>query len=337
MSDVADLPPVTIVIEWENAVDTEAAWAQRAVAALQHEIEAVAPRMSQKPAVTYLYEQNVVDPKAIRRNIAEAAPRLADIAALEIVPTAGLTYYELKNYGVARAATELSIILDSDAVPQPGWLEAICAPFADPSVMAVGGITVMGYEDLLSRTMALSWIFGLAEERTRTAAKQGIYANNIAVRTAFLRDNPFPQVKAFKKACVVWLRDITARGHRYVRVADAVTIHAPHPGYNFVLWRAWVTGLDRDFHGYHFVSHSLSGRAAFALRFFAQRLGRSWRRILTKRRSVELPAWQVPAAMGIALGFFLTAFAGQMFSIATRRHEALPVDRIAPPLGPQQV
>ena len=59
-------------------------------------------------------------------------------------------------------------MLDSDAAPQPGWLENLIKPFADPKIMAVGGFTVLGYDDLLSKTFALGWIFDLREERTKT-------------------------------------------------------------------------------------------------------------------------------------------------------------------------
>jgi hypothetical protein len=324
LSDTANLPPVTIVIEWENAIDTEDEWARRAVAALQEELASATGRMAEKPVVTYLYDQNAVDPRAIWRVIDAAAPRLADVAKLEVLPTAGLTYYNLKNFGVSRATTELSIILDSDAAPQPGWLETMIAPFADPTIMAVGGITVLGHDDLLSRTLALSWIFGLAEEREETASEHGIYANNTAVRTTFFRANPFPQLNAFKKQCTFWLRSITARGHRYVRMAEAVTVHAPHPGYRFTIWRAWMTGLDRDFHGYHMITRSRPGRIAFACRFFVRGLARAWSRIIRKHRSVDLPVWQIPAAMAISLGFFLIVFAGQLVSAVGRSHEDLP-------------
>ena len=324
MSDEARLPPATIVIEWENAIDTEDRWAQRAVAALQRELELVGPRMAGRPAVTYLYDETKVDPRAIWRNIEAGAPRLGEVAELEVLPTAGLSYYELKNFGIARAKTELSIMLDSDAAPQPGWLEGMIRPFEDPSIMAVGGITVLGHEDLLSRTMALSWIFGLAEEAEKTASEAGIYANNTAVRTAFLRANPFPKLKAFKKACTFWLRSIRARGHGYVRVADAMTVHAPHPGWRFIIWRAWMTGLDRDFHGFHMITRSRLGRIGYACRFFAREVVRSWSRIIRKRRSVDLPAWQVPAAMAIAFGFFAIIFTAQFVSAVGRGHEVLP-------------
>ncbi len=48
------LPAVTIVIEWENAIDGEDEWTGKAMAALERELASVAPRMAVKPRVTYL-------------------------------------------------------------------------------------------------------------------------------------------------------------------------------------------------------------------------------------------------------------------------------------------
>ena len=45
------LPPVTIVIEWENAIDVEDKWTKEAMAALERELAAVGPRMAAKPRV----------------------------------------------------------------------------------------------------------------------------------------------------------------------------------------------------------------------------------------------------------------------------------------------
>lgn len=46
---------------------------------------------------------------------------------------------ESRNLGLRQAAGSLVAFIDDDAVPAPGWLRAICAPFADPSVDAAGG------------------------------------------------------------------------------------------------------------------------------------------------------------------------------------------------------
>ena len=153
-------------------------------------------------------------PPQIEDALAETAPKIRSLADVEILPTDGLTYYKLKNFGIARATTGISVMLDSDAAPQPGWLENLLAPFADPEIMAVGGFTVLGYEDFLSKTMALSWIFNLPEERDKTVKRAKIHANNCAVRTDFFREHPFPDLPAFKKQCGFWLRDLDARGHQ---------------------------------------------------------------------------------------------------------------------------
>jgi hypothetical protein len=330
MSDQStDLVPFTIVIEWENAIDVEDEWAFRAVAGLERELEATAPLVQAKPVVSYLFNSEAVNPDVIRHAIAKAGPRLGDYARVDLVPTKGLSYYELKNFGAARADTEVSIFLDSDAAPQPGWLRTMVAPFTDPSVMAVGGITVLAYEDLLSRTLALTWIFGLVEESQETARNWGIYANNTAVRTAFFRDHPFPKLNAFKYSCVFWLRGILAQNFRYVRVAEAVTIHAPHPNFRFFFWRAWTTGLDRDFYVSQTRTPSRVGRTLRAGGFFLSKTVRAWWRIITKRHSVGLPLWQAPAAMALAFGYSVALFAGQLWSIMSRRHAVTPDQTVA--------
>jgi hypothetical protein len=320
----AALPAVTIVIEWENAIDVEDKWTGAAMSALEREIADVAPRMAAKPRIMYLYDKNAVDPKVIENTLASMAPRLRDLADLEVLPTDGLTYYKLKNYGIGQAKTDLSIMLDSDAAPQPGWLENLLKPFADPKIMAVGGFTVLGYDDLLSKTFALGWIFDLREERSKTVKREKIHANNCAVRTDFFRENPFPDLPAFKKQCGFWLRDLTAKGYDYTRTADAMTVHAPHPGYKFLAWRAWTMGLDRDYQAFQTATRSRLGRLGFAFKFFGGKVGKGWWRIWTRGRNVELPVWQRPAAMAIILGFYGVGLAGEIGSALTRSFEPLP-------------
>jgi GT2 family glycosyltransferase len=51
--------------------------------------------------------------------------------------TAGLS--GARNTGVAETDADIVAFLDDDAVAAPDWLEHLCAPYADPDVMAVGG------------------------------------------------------------------------------------------------------------------------------------------------------------------------------------------------------
>jgi hypothetical protein len=215
-------------------------------------------------------------------------------------------------------------MVDSDAAPQPNWLRNLLLPFADPDVMVVGGFTVLGANDLLSRTMALSWVFNLAHERDKTTKRQKVHVNNCAVRTGFFQAHPFPDLPAFKKQCVFWLRGLSAQGHKFVRTADAMVTHAPHPGVKFLAWRAWTGGMDSDYLGFQTVSRSRLGRFAFAFRYFARKLWRSWRNIVRHGSKVGLPVWQRPAAMLISLAYYLVTLAGQIGSVLTRRFAPLP-------------
>lgn len=319
------LPPITLVIEWENAIDVEDEWTEKAMSALQAELERCSNRFSEKPRILYLYDEGAVEESSIREVIDLVAPRLDQLARLQLVPTPGLSYYKLKNHGVSLTETDLVVFLDSDAGPQPGWLDGLLEPFADEEVMAVGGFTVLGWEDLPSKTMALSWIFNLPSERQETVRRRKIHANNCAFRTAFFRENPFPEIKgSFKKSCGFWLRDIDRRGFKWVRTADAMTVHAPHPGGKFIIWRAWTTGLDRDIQVYHEVTQWRLGRFLYAYYFWAKKLLRSWGRIWSKGGEVDLPVWQRPLAMLYSLGFFTIMLAGEVYSALTRSVEPLP-------------
>ncbi len=325
-SQEGSLPPVTILIEWENAIDVDDEWAASAMAAFEDELERLSNRFEQKPRVMYLYDQGAVQESTIRGVIDHVSPKLSELCDLELVPTPGLTYYKLKNFGVSETKTDFVVMLDSDAGPKPGWLEGLLAPFADPEVMAVGGFTVLGWnETLLSKTMALAWIMNLPSEREQTLKRKKIHANNCAFRTDFFRANPFPEIPgAFKKACGFWLRDIDSRGFKWVRTADAMCIHAPQPGGKYLLWRAWTTGTDRDVLAYHTVTKSRIGRLAYCFYFFGNKVGRSWLRIWTKGGEVDLPVWKRPLAMAYSLYFFSAAFVGELWSAATRSFEELP-------------
>lgn len=317
------LPAVTIVIEWENAIDVEDKWTKRAMLAFQEELRRCAPHFKQKPRVMYLYDENSVDQQSIRDEIDRTAPEMTHLAELELVPTPGLTYYKLKNRGMQMASTDISVMLDSDAAPCPGWIEAMVKPFDNAQVQAVAGFTVLGHDNLLSRTMALSWIMKLPSERDLPVKHRKMYANNCAFRTDFFRQNPFPDLQAFKKACGFWQRDIEKRGIKIDFAPDAMTVHAPHPGGTFLIWRAWTTGLDRDFKTYHRLTRSRFGRIGYSFFAWGKKIIWSWTRILTKGSEVDLPIWQRPAAMLIAFGFFTIMLLGELWAAATKRYEAV--------------
>jgi hypothetical protein len=325
------LPPLTFVIEWENAIDIETEWAQDAMRAFEAELARCKERFRGKPCFFYLYNEQTVEESTINDLIARVAPGLPHLTNLELVATAELSYYQLKNFGISRVRTEFSVMVDSDAAPQSGWIDGILAPFAAPEVMAVGGFTVLGYNDLLSKVTALIWLFNLSSEPLETVKRRKIHVNNCAVRTAFFRQHPFPELPgALKKQCGFWLREIDRLGFKWVRTADAMVVLAPHPRSSFMAWCAWKMGMDSDFQMFHLVSRARLRRLGAAFAFAGKKILRAWARIWTKGTEVDLPVYQRPLAMLLSLGFYSSMLVGQLGSALFRSFQTLPATDALP-------
>jgi hypothetical protein len=325
------LPDTTIIIEWENAIDVDDHWAKRAMSTFVEELRSTHNRFATPVTVMYIYDKNAVDEKAIRDTIAVAAPEIESYATLKLLPTDGLSYYQLKNFGAQRTTTGITVFLDSDAGPVKGWLEAMLKPFEDPATQVVAGFTVLGHEDVLSKTMALSWIMKLPSEKNAPVERRKMYANNSAMRTAFFQQNPFPALEgSFKKSCGIWQDAMLKRGVKFAYAPDAMTIHAPHPRGKFFYWRAWTTGVDRDYKTYQTVTRSRIGRVGFSFYWWAYKLGRSWSRIILKGGEVDLPVWQRPGAMAYSFTFFGSMLVGELWSAVSTSPKPLPDSMQAP-------
>lgn len=312
-SSELDLDSITIAIEWENPRDVGTTWTDRALAGLDAELAREQARSPGRPEILFLYDSNAIDPESIRRGLARSAPTLDRRTEIRLVATDGLTYYQLKNRGAELATTPYTVLLDSDACPQPGWLRGLLAPFADPRVMAVAGVTSLAHFDLASRTMAMVWIFDLPSEHPRSRGLPRLHANNFAVRTRFFVEHPFPNTPAFKKQCGIWVDDIVAQGFGFDRTPDAQVRHAPHAGFVFMLWRAVQAGLDRD------AKAKLEGktrlaRLGYAGQVFFKKNLRSFRRIIAHHREVDLPAWQIPFSIAHAWTYYSILAGAQLVS-----------------------
>jgi glycosyltransferase involved in cell wall biosynthesis/GT2 family glycosyltransferase len=65
--------------------------------------------------------------------------RITNLAGARYLTASGTGLSGARNEGAAAAAGDIVAFVDDDAVPRPGWLPALFAPFADPKVMAVAG------------------------------------------------------------------------------------------------------------------------------------------------------------------------------------------------------
>lgn len=96
--------------------------------------------------------------------VADAAGRaaLADLgiaASVKAVPFERANISQARNLGLEVAAGEIAAFVDDDAVPEPGWLSRLTAPFTDDRVAAAGGF-VRGRNGITLQHRA-SWVDSL--------------------------------------------------------------------------------------------------------------------------------------------------------------------------------
>jgi glycosyltransferase involved in cell wall biosynthesis len=72
-----------------------------------------------------------------------------------------------RNLGIKKAQAEIILFLDSDCIPQYGWLKAMIEPFCDPQISGVKGVYITRQKSLVARFVQCEF-----EERYRMLKKQ---------------------------------------------------------------------------------------------------------------------------------------------------------------------
>jgi glucosyl-dolichyl phosphate glucuronosyltransferase len=100
-----------------------------------------------------------------------------------------------RNTAVAAASGDVVVFLDDDAAARPGWLRALLTPYADPDVVAVGGVAHPRFPDTrpgllptggnsADATGELDWVVGCTYtgQPTERAEVRNLMGCNMSVR-----------------------------------------------------------------------------------------------------------------------------------------------------------
>ena len=217
----------------------------------------------------------------------------------------GFEYYPLKNLGASRATGDLLLFVDSDVLPDDGWLAHLLGSFGRPDVHIVSGQTYVAPSDVFTRAFALGWTFDLRDESARFEPCRKLYSNNLAFRAEFFPRDGFPSLGPRTRGASSVLRQkLNDVGIGTWQNFRACVDHPPPASTRHFVIRALAHGRDR------YMTNSTQrhlGGLRNSLGTAAKRLTRSFKNTLLHRQRVGLPWWQVPAALAIMstyYGFF---------------------------------
>jgi len=235
------VPSLSIIIEWENAGRIGAARARRMLAALHRQLGALGGGGHE---LILVHDPAKASRAALEESLRTVAPEADWPARIRFVAAPGGGYYEQKNRGAAGARREIIVFLDSDVVPQEGWLAALVAPFADPQVGVVGGNTFVEHDGLYSAAFAIAWFFPLPSSGHGIEKSRGFFANNVAFRREIFAAHNFPETGQYRGQCGFLAEALGRAGHQVYLSREARVAHPPPEGLRHFLVRALWNGHD---------------------------------------------------------------------------------------------
>ncbi len=298
---------ISVVLEWDN---TLFAAESRSIAMLR-ELGLQVSAYDAPVELLFCFDSDTITIDAFSTLLAEHLPAHL---SWRPIPAPSAHYYTLKNIGASHASGDIIVFLDSDVIPKPGWLRSILAPFADPAVQVVSGLSMIDATDLYSRSFALFWFFHFPSSDTRTYPVESVLVNNIAFRRDLLLTHPFQEIAgASRGACVALSRRLIHEGVTIWR-SDAARVAHPAPnGIDHFLKRALAQGRDHLILSRCFDTFWRTTILGSIARFGYYQL-RSWRNILVHHAHVGLQPLAIPAAVAIASTYYGLFFTGELLT-----------------------
>lgn len=299
-------PSFSAIVEWENARLSGAARATRMLRQLADQTRELSGSIAKRPELILLYEKGEVDPRTIEQAVSEA---FGDEAPLDVRyhATEGAHYYGQKNVGAELAKRDYLLFLDSDVVPEPGWLRALLGAIR-PGVEVVAGTTYVDPSSFFGRAFALFWFFPPRTTIGGLHEAKSFFANNVIMRRDLFLSYRFPDLLLYRGHCAALGAQLRQDGVRLFIQADARVSHPPPNPQHFV-HRALSEGHDLA------VRARMTGNGkelgAAELR---RQLGNMRTRVANRLKQLEVGRNEIHAARMLATTYCVLRFAGQRWT-----------------------
>ena len=299
-------PSFSVIVEWENVLLSGNARAVRMLSELLAQIRELAQEIDQRPELIILYEKGAVAPRSVERALSLAS---ADDAPVDISlhATEGSNYYGQKNEGAEMASREYLLFLDSDVVPEAGWLRAMLGSLHS-GVDVVAGSTYVEPDTFFGRAFGLFWFFPLRSPSRGLVETEFFFANNALFRRELFLANKFPDLPLYRGHCAALGAALRGQGIRLYQQTDARVAHPPPSATHFV-HRALSEGYDVT------TRARLKGKQRdLGTRELRRQLELVQTRIKQRMQRAQVGRRELTAAMMLGKTYCLLRFAGQLWT-----------------------
>jgi Glycosyl transferase family 2 len=294
-------PYLSVVVELDNLLHGEVSRARtmfdrllrqiREIEELQGRVEILAP-----------YDAEELDAQSAQSIVRPFDA--GDGPSVELVAARGLRYYQLKNEAGRRARGEIILFVDSDCLPEDGWLRRLLDSFLDPQVEVVAGNCYVDRDTFYAKTFALGWYFPPRLPDGALIAEYGGMVNTVAMWRHIFEKYPFPDYPSlYMTQGSIWAQTLKENGVRTFTNPGARVAHPP-PCF---LRSALVNGYDVAQRTRQPSESKLQGlrRSYWG---FRENLRDAFRRIRDGHREIGLSRAAVPVALALA-GAYWTVWA----------------------------
>ena len=233
---------VTFIVEWENAKLSELDRARRMLAQLDTQARDLAAKRGFTADLLVLFDENAIDPAIPRTAVSDNVDESSWPGRIGVIGVDGLNYYQQKNRGAELAEQPFIIFVDSDIIPDAGWLEALVEGIEEKDAEIVGGEAYLSRDTTEERIWSMFWLFGTKPFPAQVYPKGRFYANNVIFRRdTFLRYR-FPEAEGHRGHCAALARSMRDDGIVVYRQGRAAVSHPPPLGIDHGVTRALSQG-----------------------------------------------------------------------------------------------
>jgi len=305
------LPSISIIIEWDNALQTDSARVECMLTALRKQLIELEEKLAAIPELLIVFDRKQVMERDLKAFIISILGEDFNAAVLRYVSGDDLQYYQLKNLGAEKSSNELLVFLDSDVVPTSEWLVNLLLPFAIREIHVVAGQCNFDQHSILDKTFAMFWYFPLPNDSEELIRINILYANNFAIYKSLFESIRFPDAEYFRGQCVEFSENLRRRGET-IHLSNRACVKHPAPsGSGYFLRRALCEGHDYELKDQKFFHSSVPSRT-YTKWYYGKSLKLAFRSIRRKYRDVGLGPGGAALAMMIASCYLTIVATGKL-------------------------